>query len=141
MALLLDAFAAIALLRGEPAAEELRPRLEASDAALHPVNLAEVLDQLVRLDGRDGDDVEADIALLGVAVAPADDAALADAGRLRARHYRRDGCAVSLADCVAAAHALAHALTLATADAPLAAVMRHEGGELLALPNSRGERP
>ncbi|MHB1974345.1 MAG: PIN domain-containing protein [Acidimicrobiales bacterium] len=141
MPLLLDAFAVVAILRGEPAADDLLPHLASGDAACHPVNLAEVLDQLVRLDGRDGDDVEADIALLGVEIAPADDGELANAGRLRARHYRRGDSAVSLADCVAAAHALAHGLTLATSDPPLAALMRTEGGTVLALPDSAGRRP
>lgn len=66
MTVLLDAYAVIAVLRGEPAADELRPVLEAGDALMHPLNLGEVIDRMVRLAGADADEVEADVALLGV---------------------------------------------------------------------------
>jgi hypothetical protein len=36
----LDAYAVIALLRGEPAAAEIRPLLEQGVVVIHPLNLA-----------------------------------------------------------------------------------------------------
>jgi PIN domain nuclease of toxin-antitoxin system len=85
MAVLLDAYAAIAILKGEPAAKEIRPTLEAGDAVIHPLNLGEVIDRMSRLAGADPDDIEADVALLGVDTVDADAATLVDAGRWRAR--------------------------------------------------------
>ena len=96
---------------------------------LSAANAAEVLDQLVRVFGRDADDVHADLALLanaGMEITPvtADQGLLA--GRLRARHYHRERCAVSLGDCLAAAAALTAKPPLATSDSALAAVVRAE---------------
>jgi ribonuclease VapC len=139
----LDAYAVIAFLRDENAADEVAALLRAP-TLLPTVNQAEVLDQLVRVYGRDADDVEADLALLsetGMAVAPRDASSAVLAGRLRARHYHRERCAVSLADCVAAATALRAEQPLATADPALAAVVRAEAGEILGLPDRRGLRP
>ena len=141
MPLLLDAYAVIALLRGEPAARELRAHLDKGETVVHPLNLAEVIDRLVRVDGRDADDIEADVALLNISVETPGRNRLIDAGRLRSRHYRKGESEVSLADCVAASHALVQEYPLATSDAPLARMMRSEGGEVFPLPNSKGERP
>jgi hypothetical protein len=109
---------------------------------LTAANAAEVLDQLVRIYRRDPDDAHADLALLangctGI-VAVTSDQGLA-AGRLRARHYHRERCAVSLADCLAAA--LAHRMPLATSDPALATVMRVEGGTVHPLADSKGTKP
>ena len=138
---MLDAYALIAVLPGEPAAEELRSVLEAGDAAIHPLNLAEVIDRMVRLAQADADEIEADVALLGVSTIDLIRADLIDAGRWRARHYRRADRAVSLADCVAAVSAVRGAKPLATSDPGCAAMMREEGGTVLALPDSTGARP
>ena len=87
-AVLLDAYGAVALLRGEAAAPDIVEMLRAGDPVrIHPLNLAEVLDRMARLDGVDPDDVEADIVLAGIVVAEPDTDALIDAGRLRAGHY------------------------------------------------------
>lgn len=139
----LDAFGLIAYLRGEPAAGEVAQIIR-SGALLSAVNAAEVVDQLTRTWGRDPDDVEADMALLGVsgltlvAVNPALGIA---AGRLRSRHYHRERRPVSVADCVAAATSLAEQIALATADRPLAALVRDEGGSVTPLPDTSGSRP
>ena len=104
----LDAYAVVALLRNEAAADEVA-RLLTGPTLLTSVNGAEVIDQLVCVHGRDADDVEADLALLGQArmtAEPVDGDTAVLAGRLRARHYHRVRCAVSLADCVAAAAAI-----------------------------------
>lgn len=139
----LDAYAVISFLRGEGSAEEVAHLLR-GDAVLSVLNAAEVVDQLVRVWGRDGDDVEGDLALLGEAGLRmhALDAELAlAAGRLRAQHYQRQSCAVSMADCVAAAAALELDQPLATSDPALAAMLRAAGGEVAGLPDSAGRRP
>jgi predicted nucleic acid-binding protein len=103
--------------------------------------LAEVIDRLARLDGIEADDVESDLALVGIREAAIVPDVFGTAGRLRARHYHRTSCAVSMADCVAAAHARASGTVLATADPHLANLARAENLDLLALPDSRGRRP
>lgn len=139
----LDAYAVLALLRDEPAADEVESLLR-HKCSMSAANFAETFDQLVRVFHRPADDVYADLALLvhaGLEVLAVDaDVALA-AGDLRARHYHRQRCPVSLADCMAAATALTRGIALATADPPLAALVRAEGGQVIALLDSTGERP
>jgi PIN domain nuclease of toxin-antitoxin system len=139
----LDAYAVLAYLRGEPCADEVA-RLLRSPSTLSAVNAAEVVDQLVRGYGREADDVHADLALLahaGMEIMPVTSDTGMTAGRLRARHYHRERMAVSLADCVAAATALSRQRPLATADPSLAALVRDEGGDVHALPDSSGKLP
>ena len=139
----LDAYAVIAYLRGEPAADEVSELLR-GPAILTSVNAAEVRDQMVRVFGADADGMEADLALLGHAgltfQAVTYELGL-QAGRIRGRRYHRERAAVSLADCVAAAAALASACPLATCDPALAEVVRTEGGQVHPLPDSKGRRP
>lgn len=139
----LDAYAVVAYLRGEPGAGDVATLLR-GPTALSSVSAAEVVDQLVRVWGRDPDDVHADLALLchagmELVSVPADVAI--HAGRLRARHYRCERTAVSLADCVAAATALSRRRPLATSDPALAVVVRAEGGLVHGLPDSKGQLP
>jgi PIN domain nuclease of toxin-antitoxin system len=139
----LDAYAVIAYLRGEVCADEVAALLR-EPTVVTSVNAAEVVDQLVRVFGRDPDDVHADLALLasaGMTVQPVSAERGLEAGRLRATHYHRAHRAVSLADCVAAVAALAEGLPLATSDPALAALVRDEGGLVHALPGSDGTRP
>lgn len=139
----LDAFAVIAFLRGEDSADEVAALL-LGGTVLATVNAAEVVDQLVRVWGRDADDVEGDLALLGEAglrMHPVDAGLALEAGRLRARRYHRQRCAVSMADCMAAATAVRLAKPLATSDPALAVALRSVGGEVHGLPDSRGRRP
>ncbi len=138
MAVLLDTYAVIAVFRGEPAADVIRPKLEAGDALLHPLNAGEVIDRVARLAHADADEVEGDLALLGVAIAEANGRDLIDACHLRARRYHRTRRPVSLADCVAAVCALRSEMALATSDRHCAAMVRDEGGDVLALPASDG---
>jgi predicted nucleic acid-binding protein len=124
---ILDAYAVISFLRGEPAAAHVRPLLEDGSGALTAVGLAEVLDHLVRLAKADEDDAVLDLAQLGLLAAlpvPADIGSAA--GRLRARHYHRTRCAVSMADCIAAETARATGRPLATADPDLLGVCHTE---------------
>lgn len=139
----LDAYAVVAYLRGEPMADEVAAILR-SPSLLPAVNAAEVIDQLVRVFGRDPDDVHADLALLshaGMQLAWLSPEVGTLAGRLRARHYHRQRMAVSLADCVAAATALTEQRPLATSDPALAALVRAEGGKIQGLPDSTGRLP
>lgn len=139
----LDAYAVIAFLRGETCADEVDDLLR-TDAVLTSLNAAEVVDQLVRIWGRDGDDVEGDLALLGQAglrVMALDAEAALAAGRLRAAHYDRRICAISMADCVAAVAAVTLGRPLATSDPALAGVLRSAGGAVVALADSSGRRP
>lgn len=139
----LDAYAVIAYLRGEPCADEVAVLLRVP-TVLTAANAAEVLDQLIRIYHRDADDVHADVALLanaGMEVVPVTADVGLLAGRLRAKHYHRERAAVSLADCIAAAAALSKQTTLATSDPALASLMRAEDGEVHALPDSQGIIP
>ena len=139
----LDAFAVVAYLRGEQAADSVADLLR-EPTALSAANAAEVIDQLVRVFGRDTDDVHADLALLahaGMQLAPVTADLGIFAGQLRARHYHRNTMDVSLADCIAASVSLTRAQPLATADPALASLTRAEGGTVHALPDSRGRLP
>jgi len=139
----LDAYAVIAYLRGEPSADEIAELLR-GPAILTSVTAAEVLDQMVRAYGCDPDAVDADLALLthaGLTVQAVTHEVGVEAGRIRARRCHRDRAAISLADCVAAAMALAARQPLATADPALAAVLRAEGGDVHPLQDSKGSRP
>lgn len=139
----LDAYALVAYLRKEPMADEVADLLR-QQTVLSSVNAAEVIDQLVRVFKRDIDEVHADIGLLchaGLKLEWVSPEVGLSAGRLRARHYHRQQRAVSLADCIAAATALALHRPLATSDPALAGLLRAEGGEVHGLPDSQGRRP
>ena len=126
-------------------ARGIRPVLAGRDQGrLTAVNAAEVCDQMVRVFGSDPDALEADLALLahvGMALVPVTPEMAIEAGRIRARRYDRKQAAVSVADCIAAAAALAARQPLATADPALANVVRAEGGEIHRLSDSKGWRP
>ena len=139
----LDAFAVVALVREEQAAEQVAEILR-SPTVLTSVNAAEVVDRLVRRYGRNADDVETDLHLLsisGMEMVPVTVERGLEAARLRARHDDRRDAAISLADCVAAATALHLGEPIATADPALAAMVRAEGGTVTALPDSHGRVP
>lgn len=139
----LDAYAVISYLRDERSAGEVEGLLR-EPTVLTSVNAAEVRDQMVRVFGADADGLEADLALLshsGMTILAVTPEMGMDAGRIRARHYHRERCAVSLADCIAASASLAGHGPIATADPALAAVVRAEAGRVYALPDSKGERP
>ena len=139
----LDAYAIIAYFRAERSSAEVASLLQ-QPTQLTAVNAAEVCDQMVRVFGSDPDAVEADLALLahaGMALVPVSPEMAIEAGRIRARRYHRGHAAVSLADCIAAAAALAARQPLATADAALANAVRAEGGDIHPLSDSKGRRP
>jgi PIN domain nuclease of toxin-antitoxin system len=136
--IVLDAYAVLALLKGESAAGQVRQLLSGEDeAALTALGVAEVVDHLIRLVGADEEDAVLDVAQLGLDSPSPVDAALAlRAGLLRARHYHRRNRAVSLADCVAAETARPAGSSLASADPHLLDLCRDEGIASIALPDS-----
>lgn len=139
--IILDAYAVLALLKGEPATELVVGLLQGDDQSrLTAVGVAEVVDHLVRLVGLSEDDAALDIAQLGLADAvPVDPQLALGAGLLRARHYHRRHRAVSLADCVAAEAARMHRAALASADPHLLDLCHDEEIDRIVLPDSTGD--
>lgn len=105
------------------------------------VNVAETLDRLARVHGVEPVDELDQLVHAGLAVVPLTDELGRQAGRLRAEHYHRVRAPLSLADCAAAATALALSRPLATSDGPLAQMVLGEGGRVVPLPDSSGRRP
>jgi uncharacterized protein with PIN domain len=125
----LDAFALIALLTDEPAAETVEVLLRRGDTAMTVVNLAEALDVLRRVEKIPADRLEALTAPLlskHVELRPVDEPVARRAADIRARRYHRSRAPLSLADCILLA-AVGRSDTLATADEPLLRAARAEG--------------
>lgn len=140
--IVLDAYAVIAALLGEPAAPEVAELLQRDErAVLTPLGVAEVLDRLVQISGVDPDEAVLDLAELGLINAqPLDPAIALQAGLLRARRYHRTRCAVSLADCVVVEVARASDATVVTSDPHLLDVCVLESVNVLPLPDATGVR-
>lgn len=105
---LLDAYALIAFLIGGPAAARVRELLKGGDAAIASANLAETLDVCERLHGLRVERAMATIEPLlegALAEIPLDLAIAARAAEIRARHYHRSSCPISLADAILLASA------------------------------------
>lgn len=138
--IILDAYAVLALLKGEAAAPDVRDILKGCEPArLTGVGVAEVVDHLIRQCGADEEEAALDLAQLGLLDAvPEDDATAIRAGLLRARHYHRRHRPVSLADCFVAATAHVNSSRVASSDGPLLALCLEEGIGLVVLPDSDG---
>ena len=135
MSVLLDAFALIALLADEPAAEQVETLIRRGDTAITPVNLAEALDVLQRVGGIPRERLQAlTTPLIGqqIALAHVDERIARDAADIRARRYHRTRAALSLADCILLA-ATGSSDTLASADAVLIRTAKAEGIAVQAL--------
>jgi len=138
---ILDAYAVLAFLKNEAAASEVEALIAAGSTSLTVVGLAEVLDHLIRLGGADEEDASLDVAQLRLDdPVPIDERLAAAAGRLRARHYHRTRCSVSLADCLAAEVARSQHRSLATSDPALLDVCRDEDIAVIVLTGSDGTR-
>jgi PIN domain nuclease of toxin-antitoxin system len=136
----LDSFAVLALLKAEPAANDVRHLIANGDATLTPLGVAEVVDHLVRLASASEEEAALDLAQLGLLDnAPVDATLGLRAGALRARHYDRRHRAVSLADCIAAETARSVDDTVATADPHLLDMCHDEGIAVHPLLDSRGD--
>ena len=108
------------------------------------VNVAEVIDVLVRLRARTVPEVAEKLDWLaagGLEVVSVDESVGRTAGRIRAEHYDRRRRPISPADCVALATARARDEPLATSDPVLIEVARAEGADVVGLPDSRGRLP
>jgi predicted nucleic acid-binding protein len=140
--ILIDASALIALLGGEPAAEEVREILSDHAAAMTTVNLAEAVDRLQRRYGlgsartRPVIDALVDDALALIPLGPAE---AWRAAEIRAEHYHRTRCPLSLADAVLIASAGPDG-RVASSDQHMLRVAARERIAITALPDSRGRR-
>lgn len=133
---LLDAYALVAFLAGGPAAEQVRNLLRSGEAAVATANLAEALDVTERLYGLPiGRTFEYLEPLLESAIAPIplDVNTARRAAALRARHYHRARCRISLADAILLASA-GPSDRIATSDPDVLAVAELEGTVIVALP-------
>jgi PIN domain nuclease of toxin-antitoxin system len=119
-------------------------RDEADPPRISALNLAEVLDILVRHQGWPAGEVEEKLRWLtlgGLEIVAVDERAGLSAGRLHAAHYHRVRRPLSLADCVGLATALALGERLATSDPALIAAARDETCPVVILLDARGQRP
>jgi len=146
--LVFDAYPLAAVLLGELAGETsgrvLADAIALGDASVSVTNLAEVVDLVARLAAADPADVLDTVELwvdAGLNVRPLSWETAGRAASLRAVHYHRTRCAVSLSDCVAVA--LAHELgaTLVTSDQPMVAVAVAAGVRVNPIADSRGVTP
>ncbi len=138
---LIDASALIALLGAEPAAGEVQEMLRGG-AAMTTLNLAEAIDRLKRRYDLAVEQTRPVIegllarSLTLLALGPAQ---AWRAGEIRAAHYHRTRCPISLADAVLVASAPAGG-RIASSDGPLLTVAASEGIATAALPDSQGRR-
>lgn len=144
MTTVLDASAIVALLADEPGGTEVEELLGARGGSCSAVNLAEVLDWLIRLgrvDPSAAREALAAVVTAGLEVVPCDKSIGLQAGELRALRYDRRTAAISLADCVAVATAFALGATLVTSDGVLCRVAQRAGVDVHPIANSAGRRP
>ena len=140
---ILDAYALVALLANEPAADEVTALVVRGDCAVTHVNLCEsvyVLDRVHGIGLEESRPVLAPLLSERVRQLGTTDETAWRASDLRLRHYDRRSLAISLADCVLVA-AAGESDRIATADPSVALVARSEGVEVVALPDSTGARP
>lgn len=141
--ILLDAYALTALLADEPAAGEVGELISDGGVAVAASNLAEAADRLARVHKIEVkrtraavDSLEQSIDLRVRAVEPEHGWRAAE---LRAQHYHRISCPLSLGDCLLLAMAVDGG-RLATSDPHLLDVASAEKIGLIALSDSRGHR-
>ena len=138
---LIDASALIALLGAEPAADEVQEMLRGG-ATMTTLNLAEAIDRLRRrydLEIEQTRPVIEGLLAKSLVLLPLGPAQAWRAGEIRAAHYHRSRCPISLADAVLVASAPAGGC-IASSDGPLLAVAASEGIATIALPDSKGHR-
>lgn len=140
---LLDAYALVALLADEPAADNVESLLRADDCGVALFNLAEAIDVTQRVHHLGPDEVRAVVEPLlgGVLALVIPTAGHAwRAAEIRVRHYDRRARALSLADCFLMAAATVDD-QIATADPPLADAARDEDVRVIGLPDRAGHTP
>ena len=135
MSVLLDAFALIALLADEPAAEKVESLIRRGDTVITAVNLAEALDVLQRVERIPRKRLEEFMfPLVGeqIRLQPVDELVARDAADIRSRRYHRTRAPLSLADCILLG-ATRQGDSLATADRPLLRAAEAEGIDVVPL--------
>jgi len=138
---LIDASALIALLGAEPAAGEVQEMLNRG-AAMTTLNLAEAIDRLKRrydLEIEQTRPVIEGLLAKSLTLLPLGPAQAWRAGQIRAAHYHRSRCPISLADAVLVASTPAGG-RIASSDGPLLTVATSEGIATAVLPDSKGRR-
>ncbi|HTB50864.1 MAG TPA: PIN domain-containing protein [Solirubrobacteraceae bacterium] len=138
---LIDASALIALLGAEPAAGEVQEMLR-SGAAMTSLNLAEAIDRLKRrydLEIEQTRPVIEGLLAKSLTLLSLGPAQAWRAGQIRAAHYHRSRCPISLADAVLVASAPAGG-HIASSDGHLLNVAASEGILTMVLPDSKGRR-
>ncbi len=138
---LIDASALIALLGAEPAAGEVQELLN-HGAAMTTLNLAEAVDRLKRrydLEIERTRPVIEGLLTQSLTLLPLGAAQAWRAGEIRAAHYHRSRCPISLADAVLVASAPAGG-RIASSDGCVLSVAASEGIATAALPDSKGRR-
>ncbi len=139
--ILIDASALIALLGNEPAAGAVEEILR-SGATMTTLNLAEAIDQLKRRYELQIEQTRPLIEGLmdrNLKLLPLGPDQAWRAGQIRAAHYHRSRCPISLADAVLVASAPAGG-RIASSDGLLLTVAASEGIATVALPDSKGRR-
>ena len=140
---LLDAYALVALLANEPAADEVDQLLR-DRCRMTVVNLAEALDIVHRRHGVEEDELRTGLEPLFDSQLAIHDSDVEEgwlAAAIRGRHYNARSSAISVADCLLLAAAMSSRSAVATADPAVAAVARQEGIGIVPLPDSTGARP
>lgn len=138
---LIDASALIALLGAEPAAGEVQEILNGG-AFMTTLNLAEAVDRLKRRYGLEVErtrPVVEGLLAKSLRLLPLEPLQAWRAGEIRAAHYHRSRCPISLADAVLVASAPV-AGRIASSDGPLLTVAAGEGVATIVLPDSKGRR-
>lgn len=138
--MILDAYALVAYLRDEVAADKVEAVLLDPDIRTRTMatTAAEVVDRTSRLESVAAEDVAADVRQLGIELTPVDHQLGLQAGILRANAYHRTRSPLSLADCVVAAEGLRSGELVATSDPHLLDLVAAQGGSFLALPDTNG---
>ncbi len=138
---LIDASALIALLGAEPAAVEVQEMLNLG-AAMSTLGLAEAIDRLKRrydLEIEQTRPVIEGLLAKSLTLLPLEPLQAWRAGEIRAAHYHRSRCPISLADAVLVASAPAGG-RIASSDGPLLGVAASEGLATVPLLDSKGRR-
>lgn len=141
--ILLDASALIAFLRSEPAEAEVVALLRGGECVTPSTCLAEVVDQLIRRNGVQPEDVVDHLDPLidaALGIVPIENRLGWQAGEYRAVHYSRSGADLSLADCMLLA-CVGPDDELASSDGRLLGVARELDFRVIPLLDSRGSRP
>ncbi len=126
MGTVLDAYALIALLQDESAANDVERLIAARDASMSAVNLAEAGQQVMRRSAIEKAELEQVVGSLPLEVVSFTQTHAWRAADLRARHYHRRSSPVSLADCCLVAVATP-ADRIATADPAVLQMAEDEG--------------